>query len=414
MVPFRLSPLLLSVPLLVVLCACGHDPSDPEPLGEAYAGPASLELRQDISRRARVSGIAKHGDRLEVLEAKRRFVRVKTPQGQQGWVNVGTLISSDQMKDLRALADYARQLPSEGKATSFEMVNVHIEPNRRAPSFSQLPEKSTVEIVGRKVMPRTQDAPPVMSFRRKRTPRRPPPKKKPVGINLSPPPPPGLPENWIALSKSPEIKEPPKSPAEELQDRRLQRLRKKEEPAVDDWILIRMKDGSAGWALSRMLSMAIPDDVAQYSEGQRITSYFSLGDIQDEEHGLKSHWLWTTMSGVRSDCDFDGFRVFIWNRRRHRYETAYRERHLIGQYPVRANLDGKTGTFALITQNDDGKWVRRTFFLDGYQVRKLGEEPFVPGETPAAQEAEAKAAERAAKSGWFSSFKQRVQKLFKK
>ena len=34
---------------------------------------------------------------------------------------------------------------------------------------------------------------------------------------------------------------------------------------MEDWNLIRTKDGKAGWVLSRMLVMAIPDEVAQYS-----------------------------------------------------------------------------------------------------------------------------------------------------
>ena len=83
----------------------------------------------------------------------------------------------------------------------------------------------------------------------------------------------------------------------------------------------------------RMLYMAIPDEVAQYAEGKRISSYFSLGDVKDEEK-TKSHWLWTTLSKPHLDCDFDGLRVFIYNTKRHRYETAYRENSVRGFFPV--------------------------------------------------------------------------------
>ena len=40
---------------------------------------------------------------------------------------------------------------------------------------------------------------------------------------------------------------------------------------MDDWNLVRTLDGKVGWVLTRPLSMAIPDEVAQYAEGHRIT-----------------------------------------------------------------------------------------------------------------------------------------------
>ena len=66
---------------------------------------------------------------------------------------------------------------------------------------------------------------------------------------------------------------------------------------LEDWYLVRTKDGKAGWVLSRMVSMAIPDEVAQYAEGHRITSYFSLGKVDDD--GVQK----TTGSGRPSKRD---------------------------------------------------------------------------------------------------------------
>ena len=52
---------------------------------------------------------------------------------------------------------------------------------------------------------------------------------------------------------------------------------------MEDWNLVRTKDGKAGWVLSRMLVMAIPDEVAQYSEGARITSLFPSREPSEDE-----------------------------------------------------------------------------------------------------------------------------------
>jgi hypothetical protein len=90
------------------------------------------------------------------------------------------------------------------------------------------------------------------------------------------------------------------------------------------------------------LYMAIPDDVAQYAEGHRITSYFALTDVRDGERGeaqlaVDDH---RQRRGGDHPYDFDSFRVFTWSLRRHRYETAYIQRNVEGYFPVLARPAG--------------------------------------------------------------------------
>ena len=75
---------------------------------------------------------------------------------------------------------------------------------------------------------------------------------------------------------------------------------------MDDWSLVRTQDGKVGWVLTRALSMAIPDEVAQYAEGHRITSYFALGHIEDGD-SVKNNWLWTTITKGRSRTNLIAF-----------------------------------------------------------------------------------------------------------
>ena len=85
------------------------------------------------------------------------------------------------------------------------------------------------------------------------------------------PPAPKPPRDWLELSKTGEEVGEPKPTAE---------------PApvpMEDWSLIRNVAGQSGWVLTRRLVMAIPDEVAQYAEGRRISSYFSLAKVQDED-----------------------------------------------------------------------------------------------------------------------------------
>jgi hypothetical protein len=137
---------------------------------------------------------------------------------------------------------------------------------------------------------------------------------------------------------------------------------------VDDWTLIRTESGQSGWVLTSGLYLAIPDEVAQYAEGRRITSYFSIGKVRDGDT-QKDIWLWTTSEGLGEDHDFDGYRVFTWSLRHHRYETAYIQRRERGFFPVLA----KTGEFSVCLERDDGSRVRKQYTMLGNAVRPAGE-----------------------------------------
>ena len=133
--------------------------------------------------------------------------------------------------------------------------------------------------------------------------------------------------------------------------------------------------------------MAIPDDVAQYAEGKRIVSYFSLGEVQDEDQ-KKHNWLWTTIGEGVYPYDFDSFRVFIWSLRRHRYETAYIDRNLHGYAPVLLKdvelsaTKGSSGAaaakypgFSICVEKKDGQRYRREYAFVTNVVRFAGEQP---------------------------------------
>jgi hypothetical protein len=191
------------------------------------------------------------------------------------------------------------------------------------------------------------------------------------------PPAPPLPVNWLDLSKN-ELRAvgttaavPKDAP------------KPYEPPPVrkDDWSFVRTPEGKAGWVLSRALIMAIPDEVAQYAEGDRITSYFSLGTVEDEGQ-IKHNWLWTTISRNEQPYQFDSFRVFIYNRRRHRYETSYIERKVKGYYPVQAFPGGLNGSanpaFSLVIEDKDGQLYKQIYEFQIYRVRLISKEPWNP------------------------------------
>jgi hypothetical protein len=81
--------------------------------------------------------------------------------------------------------------------------------------------------------------------------------------------------------------------------------------------------------------------------------------------------------------DYNQVRVFTWNVKKHRYETAYRERNVEGFFPVTVtheNFD-KEGTlpvFTLKVRDTSGNLADRKYKLNTPIVRRV----LAPGEVP--------------------------------
>jgi hypothetical protein len=246
-----------------------------------------------------------HGERLEIIEAKRRFVKVRTTQGTEGWTDSAYLLTQAQMDDLNRLATRASELPSQGAATVFDTLNVHTAASRTSPSFAKIDEGDKIHVVAHRVTERA------------------------------------LPDG----AKS-----------------------------ADDWFLVRTKEKQAGWVLSRMVLMTIPDEVAQYANGHYITAYQPLGEVRDPETGeAKASWLWTTSAHSRQPFDFDGIRVFVYNFRRKAYDTVFAERNIRGYYP----LEQSGESFSAVVEDMDGRLVKRTYSFNGSKAKLISKEPYV-------------------------------------
>lgn len=377
-----------SIAVFLLLCCfyagCASAPQDNQ--AQAYVAPASVNLRPQLNQKGSSGTILHFAEPVSIIDARRRYVKVRARNGAEGWVDSLDLLSPGEMNRIKQEREHALQLPSEGTATAYETLNIHLDPNRKSPAFAQIGEGTPVSILARKATPKLSDAVrPSFALERPKPPARKQRKEHAAkaGLRTPPmPPPPKPPENWEHLlgGNADESEAPEQSPAQ-AKPATPPRGKPASPPkpvTLEDWNLIRTKNDQIGWVLSRNLMMSIPDDVAQYAGGKHITSFFDLGTVNDERDGAKHNWLWTTASGGQS-FDFDSWRVFLWNRRRHRYETSYRQHDLEGYFPVRVDTpDSNTAgrTFHLITQDDDGKLRSRAYLFDGTLVHLTGTEDY--------------------------------------
>lgn len=365
----------------VMLSGCFTNAGRAPAIGEAFVGSVQLQLREDLVPRAKVVATLKYGDRIEVIAARRRFVKVRTADDQEGWTDARRLLTSEQMSSLNKLAQETKGLASQGRAKVFSTLNVHTEPYRLAPTFYQLQEEEPCDVLRLKANSRDASYEPPSLVREAKRARASEGKedrsKTPTALLMpkAPEPPP----NWVELSKmdagDPEPVVPVVAAPAKGKGKKEEKAASAVDPRLEEWALIRLKDGRVGWALFNPLFMEVPDDVAQYAEGNRITSYFELGSYDDPKAGVKKDWLWTTLAGPSTEFDYDRVRAFTWNRKRKRYESAFIERNVEGHLPVvMGTTAGREGgpvpTFTIDTVVR-GSRVKRTFVYEEGRVRPL-------------------------------------------
>jgi len=133
-----------------------------------------------------------------------------------------------------------------------------------------------------------------------------------------------------------------------------------------------------------MVDLDVPLEIAQYAEGQRFVGFFVLNEVQDGDQKVPQYLALLSEPKDGQPFDYDKVHVFTWNVKRHRYETAYRERNLNGVLPVTVTHEdfGKEGTlpaFILRVKDDAGNVVERKYKLNTPIVRRV----LAPGEAPA-------------------------------
>jgi len=291
-----------------------------------YVSAPQVTLRDQLSQVYNKVGIVKNGERVEVLERERRFARVKTGSGVEGWVEQRYLVGQPIYDAFQKLAQEEKDAPVEGTAATRNDTNLHVSPGRETDHLYQLAEGAKVSVLKRATV--EKDVP---------------------GAGK-----PGLGPNRIAS-----------------------RGKKDAGPAMEDWWLVRDPQNHVGWVLGRLIDLDVPLEVAQYAEGQRIVGCFELNSVRDGDKQVPQYLMLLTEAKDGLPFDYNQVRVFTWNVRRHRYETAYRERNLSGILPVIVShetfeKEGDLPTFTLHVQDANGSLTERKYKMNTPMVRRVG------------------------------------------
>jgi len=300
----------------------------------AYVSAPQAGLRDQVSAAYNRVGNVKNGERVDVLEREKRFARVRTSGGVEGWIEQRFLVDQKTFDGLQKLTQDNKDDPAQAPGTLRNETNLHITPGREAEHLYQLAAGAKVVILKRATAEKQLGAAPVA---------------KPVQPRA------GAAKSMAAA-----------------------------EPLLEDWWLVRDDLGRVGWVLSRMVDEDVPLEVAQYAEGQRFVAFFVLNDVQDGDKKVAQYLCVLTDPHDGEPYDFNQIRVFTWNVRKHRYETAYREHKLNGVLPVTvttANFDkeGVLPVFTIHVRDEAGNVMERKYKLNTPIVRRV----LAPGEQEA-------------------------------
>ena len=296
----------------------------------AYVSAPQATLRDQVAAIYNRVGTVKNGERVDVIDREKRFARVRTSSGLEGWVEQRYLVDQKTFEGFEQLTRENRGDAAQAPGVLRHETNLHITPGRETEHLYQLAAGSKVSILKRATAEKQ-----VVPL----------PAPKPVADK------------------------PGKAPPG---------------PVLEDWWLVRDEQGRVGWVLARMVDVDAPLDVAQYAEGQRFVAFFTLNQVQDGDKKVPQYLSVLTDPHDGLPFDFNQIRVFTWNVRKHRYETAYREHGLNGVLPVTVGQEAfdKAGTlpvFVLRVRDDAGNLTERKYKLDTPLVHRV----LAPGEVVA-------------------------------
>jgi hypothetical protein len=335
--------LLIAVPLLcLVAVAAWMVRPRRETQGEAFVSEKVAPVLSGIAQVRQQVGVLHYGERVEVLSKRNEYMKVRTSAGAVGWVDGRQLMDPALWQRSIKLLDQVRGMPVQARGRTKVSTNLRVLPGRTEPRLYQFARNVPVEVVGRAV------ADWVQATDEKDFGNEPQETKKEDwflvrGIATRPP--------GEASSRAPEATTTT-------------------EPS-DQTVPV------AGWVVARFIELDLPDPVREGAASANIrpVAWFELNRVPDPSGDKPQYLLAATRGPEGQPCDFTALRVYTWNAKRSRYETAFIENNLCGGLPVRLGKGPKDEPefrFHVVDRNKE----ERVYRLIQTVVRRIRE----PGE----------------------------------
>jgi uncharacterized protein YgiM (DUF1202 family) len=293
--------------VLLVATGCSNLRPKP-PVQWVYVTAKQTFLRDRVAAVSNRTATVANGDKLQVLDHGRRFVKVQTAKGEIGWIDEKAVANEQVYGMFDTLREEHKNDPVAASAVVRDEVYLHARPGRDTERFFMLEEGAKLKMLTRATLPKAVAG------------------AKPAKASApaaATPAAPGAAKEKAGAASAAEVPAP---------------------LAMEDWWLVRDAQGRTGWILSRMIDVDAPDALTKYAEGQRIVGAYVLTTVTDpdaEQDDKNIPIYVTVLSPYKAGLtyDFDQVRVFTWSLKKHRYETGFRDKNIEGYLPVTIKVE---------------------------------------------------------------------------
>ena len=329
------------------------------PLAESYIGDANVTLWSSTAAVRQQVAQLHWGEAVEVFCHNGAQVEVRTAQGASGWIDSRSLLDADTWQSEKRLLESAQRMPLQAAGRTKVFSNVHLTPRRDAQRIYQLPGGVPLAIVARTYA----EVPPSGSASAASD----PPKKEDWLLIYGPEPAAAKEAGGLVSS---EVSLTPAAVTSDLATgssaaQRQSAAGGEKTPAV------------AGWVIARFVSYDLPETISDYasSAGIRPVAWFVLNRVPDAGVQRPQFLLAGTKGGENPACDFSMLRVYTWDAKKQRYETAYVEGNLCGALPVRVDKQAGNGDpeFRFKEMREDGVRDEALYRMRQTTVRRVRE-----------------------------------------
>jgi hypothetical protein len=185
----------------------------------AYVLPSSAKVWDTPAEIREQIATLQSGEQVQALGRFRDWTHVRTLAGQDGWVSASDLMNAETHAAEDRLCREISDAPVQAGGHAGDVDNVHIEPSRQAAIVAEVNPEQTLEIFGRRMVPRSGDN----------------------GAS-------GIPSTASR---------------------------------VEAWYLIR-QGSRAGWILGRRFQLDIPKSLSAYSEGTNLVAWVVINTVNDD------------------------------------------------------------------------------------------------------------------------------------
>ena len=329
--------LLVAVPLLclVAVVAWFFRPKH-EIIGEAYVSERSITLWSSVAQVREPIGVLHYGEHVDILGRRNENAKVRAASGAAGWVDGRMLIEPALWQRSIKLLEQARGMNAQSRGRTKVSTNSHVQPGRTEPRLYQFARGVPVEVLARAVAdkPHTSDEKDSSPENKK--------------------------EDWY-LVRGIATRPPAEVTGKSVEPATTQ-------PGDQNTPIV-------GWVVARFVELDLPEAVREgtASANVRAVAWFELNRIHMAAGDKTQYLVAGTRNPEGQPCDFTNIRVYTWNVKKTRYETAFIENNLCGALPVKIGK-GPKGEPEFRFHVMDGAKDERVYRLIQTVVRRVRED----------------------------------------